>query len=384
MYLGRIYQHFSPVRLIFGPGSLARLLGALGSAAKLLIVTDRGIAGAGILDRVTGVLSEAGIEFAVYDGVTPDPPVKVVEEALALYRDQGCQALLAVGGGSPIDAAKAVGVGATNPGRLQDYGSGQALDSPLPPLTAVPTTAGTGSEVTGVAVISDPERTIKMVIRGVELVPQTAVLDPLLLAGLPPRIAAETGADALSHALEALVTRAAQPVTDALALHAVRLIFRWLRPMVGDPAEVEAAGGMLIASAMASLAFANAGLGLVHALAHPVGANYHLSHGLACALLLPVVMEFNTLAGAAKYRAAAEAMGLDVGALADHEAARAAIEAVRELFRDVGLPASYADAGIDFKLKEEMVAEVLSVPTHKANPRRSDRDQIVALFHAPA
>jgi alcohol dehydrogenase class IV len=383
MDLWRIYRHANPANLIFGAGSLKELRKVVIPGAKIMVVTDKGVVDAGIVAQVTDHLNATGSEHLVYDKVVPDAPVETIEEAATVYLDQRCEALLAVGGGSPIDAAKAVGVRVTHPGDLRDYGSGKPLEKNIPSFTAIPTTAGTGAEVTGSAVIADPERRVKMVIRGSQIIPQTAILDPLLLSDLPPRIAAETGADALSHALEGLVTRGAQPFSDALTLHAIRLIFQYLRPMVGDPSNLGAASNMLIASAMASMGWANAGLGLVHSLAHPLGAHHHVSHGRACGLYLPIVMEFNAIASAAEYRVAAEAMGQDVQGLRDHEAAEVAIMAVRELLEDVGVPRTYAELGIDFELREEMVNEVLSVPSRKANPRRSDRDQIISLFNAP-
>lgn len=233
------------------------------------------------------------------------------------------------------------------------------------------------------AVISDTKDKIKRMLVGSQLVPRTSILDPLLLAGLPPHIAAETGADALSHALEGLVTRANQPLADALALHAIRLIAGHLRPMVADPSNVDAAGNMLLASTLASMCWTAAGLGLVHALAHPLGAHFHVSHGKACALFLPYVMEFNLLACPDKYALAAQAMGEDTFGLPTLEAARSAPAAVEELFEDIGLAATYEDLGLKFELKEEMVTEVLSVRTHKANPRVSDQKQVRDLFNAP-
>jgi len=379
-----IYQHSNPGVRIFGAGALKRLPKALGPSTKPLVITDQGVVKAGLLDQVAGLLEEAGLSRAVYDRTLPDPPVSQAEEAAALFKEEGCDSLLALGGGSPIDLAKAVGVLVAGGGDLREYAAGKAVKAPPPPFVAVPTTAGTGSEVTGVTVISDPERKTKMLIRSPGMIPQTSILDPLLLAKLPPRIAAETGADALSHALEGLVSAFAQPISDALALHAVRLINRNLRPMVADPANAEAAGQMLLASCLASMSWANAGLGLVHAMAHTLGAHYHVSHGKACALYLPVVMDFNAIACPDKYAAVAADMDQDVLGLPPYEAAKLAPEAVRDLFLDLDLPATYDELGISFELKEEMVDEVLSVPTHKANPRRSSREEVIALFETPA
>jgi len=380
----RVYRYASTSRIVFGPGSLEQLPRQIGPQAKPLIVTDKGVVQAGLLEKATKILDKAGLGFAVFDSTLPDPPLEMIEAAASLYQDQGCGALIGLGGGSSIDTAKAVGVRVSNSGTLEEYASGKPLESKLPALIAVPTTAGTGSEATPVTVISDTEKKVKMLLWNAKILPQGAILDPLLLAGLPPRLAAETGADALSHAIEAFVSLNSQPFSDALALEAVRLVARHLRPMVGDPANVEAAGHMLAAACLGGMAFSAAGLGLVHALAHPLGAHYHVSHGKACALYLPLVMEFNSIACLDKMADLAEAMGEDVHGLAPQRAAELAVHAVTSLFDQIGVPATYDELGIDFELRPEMVEEVLSVPTHQTNPRRSDAGQIKALFETPA
>jgi alcohol dehydrogenase class IV len=384
MAFSDISQHLNPGRLVLGPGAIKQIPDFLDASAKLLLVSDQGVVSAGILEKIEEILNQAGVSFSVYDQVLPDAPLATIEQAAAQYREQGCSALLAVGGGSAIDSAKAVGVDIAQPGGIAAAAQGVVLESPIPPMIAIPTTAGTGSEVTGVAVVADHENQTKIVVRGGDMLkPQVAILDPDLLASLPPRVAAETGADALSHAMEALVSRNNQPFADAHALHAIRLIFTNLRTMVGDPSRIEAGVNMLAASTLAGQAFANVGLGLTHSLAHPLGAHYHVGHGLACAMYLPLIMEFNSLAAAPRYRLAAEAMGQDVRGLSDMEAAGAAVLAVEELFEDVGIPLSYGQLGIDFELKDEMVEEVLGVPTRALNPRVSTREDIVALFMAP-
>ncbi|RJX35895.1 MAG: iron-containing alcohol dehydrogenase [Desulfarculus sp.] len=378
-----VFQHFNPGKIVCGPDSIKMLPELLPIKDKALLVTDAGVKAAGIVAKVEEALQKASIAYAIYDRVQPDAPIPLIQEAAALYQQEGCRPLIAVGGGSPMDAAKAVGVAVSQPGALLEYASGRALDGPIPFLAAIPTTAGTGSEVTFAAVIADTAGTRKRIIRNPALAPKLALLDPLLLAGLPPDIAAETGADALSHALEGLATRGAQPISDALVLHAIQLIFKYLRPMVGDPSNLEAASNMLVASALASLGWTNAGLGLVHSLAHPLGAHFHVSHGKACALYLPYVMQFNVLAAAPKYRLAAMAMGEDVSGLNDFEAAETAAGAVGQLLDDVGLAQTYEELGIEFSIRPGVVEEILSVPTRLANPRVSTQEQIEELLNAP-
>ncbi len=379
----RIYTYANPGTRIFGPGSLNRLPKVLGGQAKPMVVTDQGLVKAGIVQKVTDILDKAGIKFAVYDQTPPDPPIESIDQAAELYAAEGCDSILALGGGSPIDAAKGLAVKVSHGDDLLDYCINKPLSQPLPPLVAVPTTAGTGSEVTFVAVISDTKSKMKRMLRGMQLVPRTSILDPLLLAGLPPAIAAETGADALSHALEGLATRGRQPMAQAQGLQAVRLVFKHLRAMVADPSNVEAAGNMLLASTMGSMCWAGVGLGLVHALAHPLGAHFHVSHGKGCALYLPYVMDFNVMACPEVYAQAAQAMGEDTHGLPELEAAQLAVAAVEELFEDINMPATYEDLGLKFELKEEMVVEVMEGPNRQGNPRVSSREQIEALFNAP-
>ena len=379
----RIYTYATPGTRIFGPGSLNRLPKVLAGQTKPMVVTDQGLVKAGIVDKVVAVLDGAGLKSAVYDQVPPDPPFESIDQAAELYAAEGCDCILALGGGSPMDAAKGLAVKVSHGDDLRDYCKSKSISQKLPPLVAIPTTAGTGSEVTFVAVISDTQDKVKRMLRGVQLVPQTSILDPLLLAGLPPAIAAETGADALSHALEGLATRFAQPLSEAQGLQAVRLISEHLRALVADPSNVEAAGNMLLASTLASMCWAGVGLGLVHALAHPLGAHHHVSHGKACALYLPHVMDFNLIACPRQYALAAQAMGQDIAGLSPLEAARMAPGAVEELLDDIGVAATYGELGVDFRLKEEMVKEVMEGPNRQTNPRVSDQGQIEALFNAP-
>lgn len=383
MNLWSVFQHLNPGKIVCGPDSVKQLPELLPAQDKALLVSDPGVKAAGIVAKVEEALQKASIAYVIYDKVQPDAPIPQIQEAAALYREQGCGSIIAVGGGSPMDAAKAVGVAVSQPGELLEYASGRVLEEPLPFLAAVPTTAGTGSEVTFAAVIADTAGTRKRIIRNPALVPRVSVLDPLLLAGLPSAIAAETGADALSHALEGLATRGAQPVSDALVLHAIHLIFKYLRPMVADPSNLEAASHMLLASALASMGWTNVGLGLVHSLAHPLGAHFHVSHGKACALYLPYIMQFNVLAAAPKYRLAAMAMGENVTGLNDYEAAETAVGAVSELLDDVGLAQTYEELGVDFSIRPGVVEEILSVPTRAANPRVSTQQQIEELLGAP-
>lgn len=381
----RVYQYSSPIRLIFGPGALDELKREIGPKEVPLITTDKGIARSGVLERVTAVLEAGAIRYEVFDGVEPDPSVEVIEEASDIYRRRGCTALIGLGGGSSIDTAKAVCVGGTQEGYLLDYAlGGKPLVGEIPPFYAIPTTVGTGSEVTAVAVVSDEKNKVKTGIRSPMLAAKVAILDPLLVSSLPSKVVGETAADALSHAIEAYVGRGSNAVTDALAIAAIGMISRDAVNLVKDSGNVEAAGNMLIASCMAGMAFNNAGIGLVHAMAHPLGAYYHVPHGLACALYLPVVMEFNAVACPEKLASIAHAAGEALAGLKGEEAAKRGVAAVQSLLKRMGLPEKLSSMGIQFRLEPKMVDDVLAFPPGKNNPRPFDAEQVARLLEAAA
>ncbi len=379
-----VYEHISPGRLIIGPGAVSRFAEVLDPGETYLIVTDPGLSRAGMARKTADILKEAGIKAKIFDRVQADPPFEIVEEAAAIFREWSCTALIGLGGGSSLDAAKAVAVRVSKDRDIREYTKGEWVKGPLAPLYAIPTTAGTGSEATRVAVITDTEANVKTAIRGEELLPRAAVLDPLLLSGLPPKIAAETGADALAHAVESYVSLNANPYTDALAIQAIGMIGRFLRRMTANPADTEAAEGMLVASCLAGQAFTNAGLGLVHSLGEPLGAYSHLGHGLTCAVYLPVVMEFNLPAAEEKFAEIAMTLGEDTEGLPLNRAAKLAPAAVRELLTDIGIPLTYEKMGIDFKLNRQMVEDVKPQFSTSCNPRKADDDQIRLLFMTPA
>jgi len=380
----RVYQHWNPGKLIFGPNSLNQLTNELSLKEVPLIVTDKGVSNAGILNKLTAVLDGAGIRYHVFDGIEPDPPFEIVEKAAAVYQDKGCTLVIGLGGGSSIDGAKVVSLRVSQKGNLREYAMGKVIEGMIAPIYAIPTTAGTGSEVTGVAVIKDQENKMKMVLRGMQLIPKTVILDPELLASIPPKVAAETGADALSHAVESCVSLNSNVITEALALSAIRMIAKYLRRMVANPGDIETAGQMLLASCIAGLSFSNAGLGLTHSLAHPLGAYFHVSHGLSCALYLPIVMDFNLPTCPEKFASIADAMGENVRQFSPHRAAKQAVFAVRELLADIGIPRTFSELGISFELYPKMVEDAFAAVPTGLNPRKADKDQISKLFIAPS
>jgi alcohol dehydrogenase class IV len=368
--------------VLHGPGSVAGLPEVLDPQEKYLLVTDQGISNSGLTGRVCELMTATGIGHEVFDRVGVDPDVANVEDAVAHARRTACTAVIGMGGGSSLDAAKAVATRLAWPTPLVEYGRGTEVPAPIAPLVAIPTTAGTGSEATRVAVITDPDQNEKMAIRGDALLPRIAILDPDLLATLPPRIAAECGADALTHAIEACVSRNADLWTETRALSAIRLIGEYLPRLVENPADVEAAEAMLLAANFAGQAFTHAGLGLVHSLGEPLGAFYHTSHGLSCALFLPVVMDYNLEAAIPGYALIADALGERVEDMKEEEAARASVAAVRRLLSTVGLPASYEEAGIEFVLRPEMVEQVFPQYSTSCNPREPGPEDVVKLFES--
>ena len=329
----------TPVLLV-GPKACVRLGQALAGFGhrRILIVTDAQIVKLGLLKGLTAALTRAGAEYVVFDAVTADAPIPVIERGIAFCQRRGCDAIVAFGGGSPMDAAKVIAYAVANrkaPRKLVGYFKG--LRAPLP-LYAVPTTAGTGSEVTVAAVISDPEAGQKLVIADTRLVPAMAALDPTLMTGLPPAVTAATGMDALTHAVEAFIGQWATEHTDRMALAAVALVFENLRVACREGRNLEARERMSLAAAYAGFAFTRANVGYVHAIAHQLGGRYHVPHGLANAILLPHVLRF--LAPAVTKRLARLAVAAGVGKSVERPSvlAKRFIESIEKLNRDVKIP----------------------------------------------
>jgi alcohol dehydrogenase class IV len=326
--------------LLVGAGSSARLGEAVSGFGhrRLLIVTDAVLAKLGVLKPLTDALTAGGAKFVVFDEITPDAPIPLIERGIAFYRDHDCDAIVAVGGGSSIDAAKAMACAIANPKPLRSLaGYFKGLSNPVT-LYAVPTTAGTGSEVTVAAVISDPERKDKVVIVDPRLVPRMAALDPSLMTGLPPHITAATGVDALTHAVESYIGQWATPYTDGLALAAVGLIFNNLRQAYRQGSDLLAREKMSLASTYAGMAFTRANVGYVHAIAHQFGGRYHTPHGLANALVLPHVLRYSAPVITERLAQLAVRAGLGDEGERDDALADKFLDAVEQLNRDLGIP----------------------------------------------
>lgn len=350
--------------LLVGPGASGRLGQAVAGFGhrKILIVTDSIISKLGLLKGLTDALTAGGAQFVVFDEITADAPIPLIEKGIEFFEEHRCDAIVAFGGGSSMDASKAIAVAAANPGKRlrQLAGYFKGLRNPVR-IYAVPTTAGTGSEVTVAAVISDPERERKLVIVDPRMVPKMAALDPVLMTGLPPHITAATGIDALTHAVEAFVGNWTTPYSDGMALSAVGLIFENLRTCYTDGKNLPAREKMALASTYAGFAFTRANVGYVHAIAHQFGGKYHTPHGLANAIMLPLVLKFSAPAIIPRLALLAVRARLGKEGEADDVLAQKFLDGVDQLNRDLGIPTTL-DA-----LKEADIPELAKAACHEAH-----------------
>jgi len=371
-------------KVFFGSGVVAgQLPGKAGEigAEKILLVTDPGVLKAGMAGKVKDLLEEKGFNVQVFGAVEPDPGLKTVHRAADFMLDCGSDCVVAMGGGSAIDVAKGMRMLRDNGGRIGDYaGVNKVKVKPSVPLLAIPTTAGTGSEVTVFAVFSDWEQNIKVTVTSEYLAPDAAFVDPQVMVTAPARITAASGIDALSHAVESYVSNIASPVSDVLALRAVALISDYLRQAVADGGNLTARTNVALGSLLAGMAFNNAFLGLTHSVGAALSGHVHVSHGVAVGLLLPYIMEYNTTAQPGKFRDLARAMGEEIKSMPPDRAALAASQAVRKLVRDVGLPVRLKDIGTPEKALDEIAATALKHGMIKFNPRVPAREDILELI----
>lgn len=349
---------------------------------KALVVTDKDLIKFGVADQVTDVLKEAGVPFEIYSDVKANPTVTNVNNGVAAFKAAGADFIVAIGGGSAIDTAKAVGIIINNP----DFSDVVSLEGVADtkrksvPVIALPTTAGTAAEVTINYVITDEKNTKKMVCVDPNDIPTLAIIDPELMASMPKGLTAATGMDALTHAIEGFITKGAWEMSDMFALKAIEMIAKWLPKAVANTSDMEARDGMATAQYIAGMGFSNVGLGLVHGMAHPLGAFYDIPHGVANALLLPIVMEYNMSAAKAKYRRVAEAMGVDTTGMNEDEAAKAAVDAVKALSIEVRIPQHLKELGVQDKDLDALSASALADVCTPGNPRDVTLDDIHALY----
>lgn len=349
---------------------------------KVLVVTDPALLKIGVAQEVTAVLDKAGIAYEVFSGLKANPSIRNVTDGVSAFKAAGADCLVAIGGGSAIDTAKGVGIVAANPS-FADVRSleGVALTrNRSVPIIALPTTAGTAAEVTINYVITDEENRKKMVCVDPKDIPVVAVVDAELMMGLPKSVTASTGMDALTHAIEGYITKGAWGMTDMMHLEAIRLIAKHLRTAVAEGKNVAAREGMALAQYTAGMGFSNVGLGIVHSMAHPLGAFYDTPHGVANALLLPFVMEYNAPAAKAKYREIAKAMGVEIGEMTIEQAAEAAIEAVRKLSSDVGIPQRLHEIGVKETDLPALSKSAFNDVCTGGNPRKTNPAEILEIY----
>ncbi|ABO67211.1 iron-containing alcohol dehydrogenase [Geobacillus thermodenitrificans] len=381
-----MYELLVPNRVIYGRDTfreVGRQAKALGT--KALIVSDPVMENIGLVARCEQYLREAGLPLATYTRVDTEPTDVHVKEALDVCRSEQCDVIVAIGGGSSIDAAKAVAVMMTNEGTISDYvGNAKMFTKKPVPLIAIPTTAGTGSEVTKVTVIIDTKTDVKMMISQPALLPAVAIVDPLLTVSCPPSVTAATGVDALCHSIEAYISRRAHPVTDVLALSAIEAIIGHLRRAYENGQDIEAREKMAIAAMKAGMAFSNASVTLVHGMSRPIGALFHVPHGVSNAMLLPGVLEFTKESAIERLAVIARLINPQLKDVSNAEAADALVEEVKQLCRDLHIP-NMKTWGIDKtafdKAVDKMAADALASGSPSNNPRVPTHEEIVALYH---
>jgi len=350
---------------------------------KGLIVTDQVLSKLGVLEGVKKALSENKIQFAVYDKISTEPTVDYVKEGLKVYKDNGCDFLLATGGGSALDTAKAISVMVTNPGSIEDYKGLNKIPVKGAPLVAIPTTGGTGSEVTVYTIITDTKTDVKMLIGSPFIMPQVAIVDPLLTLSCPRGLTAAVGIDALTHAIEAYVSVRAQPMSDIFCLSAIELISGNLRQAWANGNNVEVREKTMLGALQAGIAFSNASVALVHGMSRPIGAYFHVPHGASNAALLGVVTEFSLIGNPVRYAHIAKAMGENIAGLTDLEAAQLAAKAIKTLIKDIKI-SSLKELGVEKEkldqLAPKMAEDAIASGSPGNNPRQPTKEEIIELY----
>lgn len=367
---------------LHGAGAIADMANLVANKqwGKALIVTDGQLVKLGLLDSLFAALDEHQMSYHLFDEVFPNPTEELVQKGFAAYQDAECHYIIAFGGGSPIDTAKAVKILTANPGPSTAYSGVGKVKNAGVPLVAINTTAGTAAEMTSNAVIIDSARKVKEVIIDPNIIPDIAVDDASVMLDIPASVTAATGMDALTHAVEAYVSVGAHPLTDANALEAIRLINLWLPKAVDDGHNLDAREQMAFGQYLAGMAFNSAGLGLVHALAHQPGATHNLPHGVCNAILLPVVSQFNLIACPQRFADIAVALGENICGLSTVEAGQKAIDRIKSLSASIGIPANLTELGVkeaDLKIMSENAKKDACQLT---NPRKATLDEVIQIF----
>ncbi len=374
-----------PSRTCYGPGSRNELPGLISpfNAKAVCVLTDKEVSKAGLVSPVVGLLQESSYKVTVFDDTTTEPNVECIDEAIEAMADRP-DLLVSIGGGSVMDTAKCANIVRMNGGSILDYEDGVEGErrhvKMLMPHVCIPTTAGTGSEATVWAMYIDPSRKFKTGVQDPRLLADVVILDPDMTRSMPAKVAASTGMDALTHAIEAFVSQMANPFTDALSIQAIKLVSRSLRDAVNDRGDVGARMDMLLASFMGGAAFTNSSLGIVHTLAETLGGYYRIPHGVTNALMLPHVMEFNRSANPAKFAEIAWAMDSRTAGLSDEKASGMAVDAVSELSKSVGLPRRLREAGVKRDDLQELTRMAFKWANVSGNPREVSEGEVMSLY----
>ncbi len=374
-------QFYMPTRIVHGEGSLSRLKEFVGNQDHVCLVTDKTLVGIGVARKVMDLLSDIGAKCTVFSDVPPNPHEEVVEKAVTQAKKAGCNSVIALGGGSPLDVGKMVAFLLTNPGKLEEYQwDNRPTDAPMAKLINIPTTAGTGSEVTATAVIIS--RNTKKGIKRDDLFAMVAIVDPALMVSMPPHITSTTGIDAFTHAYEAYVGLGANPVTDAWALEAMGLLIEYLPRAYVNGQDMEARENVALAAVLAGVAMDQAGLGVIHSCSGPVASYYDVPHGLSNAVFLPYAVSYNLIAALDKHVMLAELFGMDTSGLSRREAAGLAVDAVVQFLADLEIPEGLYDYfGTDEDIPK-FAQSACDMFLMKNNPRKPKPEDLIPIFEA--
>lgn len=378
----RTYTYLNPKVALMGAGcvkEIGRHAKDLG-ATKALIVSGKSKHGERLTVDIYKILADAGLEGTIFPGADPNPTDTSVMEGADIYRKEDCNIIIAVGGGSPMDCAKAIGIVIYNGGLINEYEGVGKVTKGTPPLITINTTAGTASEMTSFTIITDTKRHIKMAIVDPRITPDIAVNDPELMVSMPPALTAATGMDALTHAVEAYVSTMATPTTDAAAIKSIELISKYLREAVAHGEDVRTRDMMAHAEYLAGIAFNNASLGYVHSMAHQLGGLYNLPHGVCNAILLPYVEAYNKQVAPERFADIARAMGENINGLSHEEAADRAIEAIRKLASDIGIPSGLKELGAKEEDLELLAENAMQDVCRLTNPRELSKEDIIEIY----
>lgn len=380
------FDFMMPSVNFFGPGVIEKIgeRATMLNMHKVMLVTDSFLRNLenGPVKQTEASLKAAGMDYVIFDGVEPNPKIRNVKAGVAQYQAEHCDGLITVGGGSAHDCGKGIGIALTNGADVTKLAGIETLTEPLPPLMAVNTTAGTASEITRHAVLTNEETHLKFVVVSWRNVPLVSFNDPLLMLDVPQKLTAATGMDALCHCVESYVSENRNPITDAQAEQGIKLIGQYLRRAVANGHDLEARTNMAYASLLAGMAFNNADLGYVHAMAHQLGGQYDAPHGVCCAVLMPTVERWNMIASPERFANIAVMLGETIDGLSKMAAAEKGIAALERISEDVGIPANIKSIGADPKDFDLMATNALKDGNAFSNPRKGTHEDIVALFEA--